>query len=120
MKSLRLLALFAVALCASALSSKAAVIHDTTLSGSDVEMVTFYDQEFNPLNWVNSFGWEVEIKIYDDQEGYIQYRWWNGYGWIYQTDTVGADFSYWYSDSITSPNTAFLATINYLFPLIWE
>lgn len=99
------------------LSSVAAVLYDTTISGSDVEMVTFYDQEFNPVNWVNSFGWEAEVKIYDDQEGYIQYRWWNGYGWIYKTDIVGANLSYWTSDSITSPTMASIAVLNYLYPL---
>lgn len=116
MKKLKMLVL-ALMLIGASSSLSAAVLNQATLTGFDEEFIVFYDSEFNVINSVYSYQWEANILVFDDQEGYVELRWWNGSGWITRTDTIGANLAYWLVNSNTSPSVGFVAAVNYLFPL---
>lgn len=117
MKNLKMLVLALMLIVGASVNLPAAVLNQATLTGFDEEFIVFYDSEFNVINSVYSYQWEANILVFDDQEGYVELRWWNGSGWITRTDTIGANLAYWLIGANSSSSAGFVAAVNYLFPL---
>lgn len=116
MKYIKSLLLFCVVLVTSV--SQAAIIHDVTLTGSGVEQISVYlsYDDLDPLYDFTSYGWESDILLYDDQDGYIRFTWHSAYGDIFIEYTVTAE-DVWTltSGSPTGFSAASMATLSYLY-----
>jgi hypothetical protein len=117
MKYLKMLVLIVAAFFAA--SSDAAVVHNTTLYSTEPTGISTYDGEMNLLEQYSVSSWTVDIYVLDDTDGYITITWNTNVGPLVVGYAVSPNATTW--EQSYGPNVgwdpAFLALINYLYPL---
>lgn len=99
--------------------SSAAVTHNTTLYGDDIESLWLFDSEWNSY-YDFSDDWSAEVFVQDDADGYINFTYSGGFTVWYIQYTVSANAETW---TLTSPyssvtvTAAMMEVINLLYPL---